>query len=158
MALAPAASTAFAISWIFGTFGVSLTNKGTAAYSLQAAVAFAAVIGEQEKGLPNSSSQLGQEILISIASICALYNCFVNSANSSTDCAKILANNGALHCSLNSFISSRVSLMPLLGSPTALSMPPSNVIAMGFGWPVFPDRKSTRLNSSHSSISYAVFC
>src|SRR6266481_3594104 len=24
--------------------------------------------------------------------------------------------------------------------------------------PVLPDRKSTRLNSSHSSISYAVFC
>src|SRR2546430_4876606 len=24
--------------------------------------------------------------------------------------------------------------------------------------PVFPDRKSTRLNSSHSQISYAVFC
>src|SRR5689334_5376707 len=25
-------------------------------------------------------------------------------------------------------------------------------------WEVAPDRKSTRLNSSHSSISYAVFC
>src|SRR6201985_3960957 len=25
-------------------------------------------------------------------------------------------------------------------------------------WPVYPDRKSTRLNSSHMSISYAVFC
>src|SRR6202035_5088188 len=25
-------------------------------------------------------------------------------------------------------------------------------------WPGEPDRKSTRLNSSHSSISYAVFC
>src|SRR3712207_7777283 len=24
--------------------------------------------------------------------------------------------------------------------------------------PVFPDRKSTRLNSSHANISYAVFC
>src|SRR2546430_2945936 len=29
----------------------------------------------------------------------------------------------------------------------------------GFGWPWFAlDRKSTRLNSSHSQISYAVFC
>src|SRR5689334_23952567 len=27
-----------------------------------------------------------------------------------------------------------------------------------FGLPVTGDRKSTRLNSSHSSISYAVFC
>src|SRR2546427_2016251 len=26
------------------------------------------------------------------------------------------------------------------------------------GFPVLPDRKSTRLNSSHSQISYAVFC
>src|SRR5437870_8385437 len=25
-------------------------------------------------------------------------------------------------------------------------------------WPEFPDRKSTRLNSSHVAISYAVFC
>src|SRR4051812_49859030 len=25
-------------------------------------------------------------------------------------------------------------------------------------WPATPDRKSTRLNSSHMSISYAVFC
>src|SRR3712207_7722210 len=31
-----------------------------------------------------------------------------------------------------------------------------------YGWllgqPLFPDRKSTRLNSSHANISYAVFC
>src|SRR5690242_21314756 len=26
------------------------------------------------------------------------------------------------------------------------------------GWPIVQDRKSTRLNSSHMSISYAVFC
>src|SRR2546430_7291669 len=26
------------------------------------------------------------------------------------------------------------------------------------GWPIGQDRKSTRLNSSHSQISYAVFC
>src|SRR5438270_1448319 len=26
------------------------------------------------------------------------------------------------------------------------------------GWPAIRDRKSTRLNSSHSQISYAVFC
>src|SRR5689334_25365866 len=33
------------------------------------------------------------------------------------------------------------------------------VIAIGLrGSPRRPDRKSTRLNSSHSSISYAVFC
>src|SRR5699024_10080694 len=28
----------------------------------------------------------------------------------------------------------------------------------GFDWVAIPDRKSTRLNSSHVSISYAVFC
>src|SRR5438105_2720047 len=28
----------------------------------------------------------------------------------------------------------------------------------GLGPPLFPDRKSTRLNSSHEWISYAVFC
>src|SRR4051794_14103431 len=30
--------------------------------------------------------------------------------------------------------------------------------ALQFGWFTTPDRKSTRLNSSHPSISYAVFC
>src|SRR5689334_23655385 len=39
-----------------------------------------------------------------------------------------------------------------------------HILVFGFGVVlqnrsiVFPDRKSTRLNSSHSSISYAVFC
>src|SRR2546428_10548151 len=28
----------------------------------------------------------------------------------------------------------------------------------GFDWKLVPDRKSTRLNSSHDQISYAVFC
>src|SRR3989440_1966439 len=32
------------------------------------------------------------------------------------------------------------------------------VIAMAFSLPICPDRKSTRLNSSHDQISYAVFC
>src|SRR5689334_24446033 len=35
------------------------------------------------------------------------------------------------------------------------AVPPA---ARGFNYDVVEDRKSTRLNSSHSSISYAVFC
>src|SRR2546427_7109008 len=35
---------------------------------------------------------------------------------------------------------------------------PSRLIDRLFGWVFRPDRKSTRLNSSHSQISYAVFC
>src|SRR5687768_17922068 len=35
----------------------------------------------------------------------------------------------------------------------SLAVPPSSSI-----WPNFVDRKSTRLNSSHGYISYAVFC
>src|SRR2546430_12081715 len=31
-------------------------------------------------------------------------------------------------------------------------------IVLGIPWQSVPDRKSTRLNSSHSQISYAVFC
>src|SRR3989338_9248689 len=31
-----------------------------------------------------------------------------------------------------------------------------NIMSLGWAWVI--DRKSTRLNSSHSSISYAVFC
>src|SRR5688572_31050583 len=32
------------------------------------------------------------------------------------------------------------------------------VVDAGGSWPAETDRKSTRLNSSHSQISYAVFC
>src|SRR5580693_10011164 len=35
---------------------------------------------------------------------------------------------------------------------------PSQKHCCGLRWTGFLDRKSTRLNSSHSSISYAVFC
>src|SRR5688572_32525935 len=46
--------------------------------------------------------------------------------------------------------SQRFSVMAALPSRLVL---PSTV-----GVPAWPDRKSTRLNSSHSQISYAVFC
>src|SRR5574337_1667247 len=39
---------------------------------------------------------------------------------------------------------------PVVGNPVTMSEPAQE--------PVFKDRKSTRLNSSHHSISYAVFC
>src|SRR3712207_6949372 len=42
-----------------------------------------------------------------------------------------------------------VYLVSLLGGAVALQL---------FGEPGRPDRKSTRLNSSHANISYAVFC
>src|SRR2546430_6143848 len=35
-----------------------------------------------------------------------------------------------------------------------IEMPVQHIVAV----PIAPDRKSTRLNSSHSQISYAVFC
>src|SRR6266446_5907699 len=35
---------------------------------------------------------------------------------------------------------------------------PDENVLVGFGQPDTPDRKSTRLNSSHLVISYAVFC
>src|SRR5687768_18606918 len=34
----------------------------------------------------------------------------------------------------------------------------SRSLSTAHAWTVFPDRKSTRLNSSHGYISYAVFC
>src|SRR5439155_19901161 len=42
-----------------------------------------------------------------------------------------------------------------LGTRTAISAP---VIVGGRLWGALTDRKSTRLNSSHVAISYAVFC
>src|SRR5688572_31904051 len=42
--------------------------------------------------------------------------------------------------------------------PPSCSLLPCAIEAAGEGAVVQPDRKSTRLNSSHSQISYAVFC
>src|SRR5437762_5085802 len=36
--------------------------------------------------------------------------------------------------------------------------PPKPDYSHGYVWPIYEDRKSTRLNSSHRCISYAVFC
>src|ERR1035438_10924177 len=45
-------------------------------------------------------------------------------------------------------------------TPSVLAhpQPPSNRAGRGQGLTMRPDRKSTRLNSSHLGISYAVFC
>src|SRR5256886_11250592 len=66
---------------------------------------------------------------------------------------------------------SLLKLDPISYSPAPNSAPPFNQVAERFPWKkeivttVFwigekpsADRKSTRLNSSHSQISYAVFC
>src|ERR1017187_5361956 len=51
---------------------------------------------------------------------------------------------------------------PMLGvvgiSETSLSIPPEIRSLFVPGDVIYPDRKSTRLNSSHRCISYAVFC
>src|SRR3712207_7616242 len=41
---------------------------------------------------------------------------------------------------------------------TSFSSPQTGPFVRGIGWSFFLDRKSTRLNSSHANISYAVFC
>src|SRR2546422_5995114 len=47
-----------------------------------------------------------------------------------------------------------ITMEPLRGAPSLLVRPPSG----GSPMRAPPDRKSTRLNSSHGYISYAVFC
>src|SRR3712207_7489157 len=42
------------------------------------------------------------------------------------------------------------------GEPTLVGVVSSSLLALLAFWPA--DRKSTRLNSSHANISYAVFC
>src|SRR5437667_7476000 len=44
---------------------------------------------------------------------------------------------------------------PLLG---LIQVKPGQVVGLGRTWFHLEDRKSTRLNSSHITISYAVFC
>src|SRR5215208_7650875 len=50
-----------------------------------------------------------------------------------------------------------LSLHDALPIGVASSMSPMSEVAVDSWWPP-PDRKSTRLNSSHVAISYAVFC
>src|SRR5688572_24984050 len=64
------------------------------------------------------------------------------------------------HRDLHSFPTRRSSDLPSTPSPAS---PPASSAACGSasgttGASTRPDRKSTRLNSSHSQISYAVFC
>src|SRR5205814_9144521 len=47
---------------------------------------------------------------------------------------------------------------PALSPALSPSAPPSTTSAVGLSRPPARDRKSTRLNSSHLGISYAVFC
>src|SRR3712207_7503504 len=44
------------------------------------------------------------------------------------------------------------------GVPVVEVEPGHCEVALGMGWLLLEDRKSTRLNSSHANISYAVFC
>src|SRR5437899_5822496 len=44
------------------------------------------------------------------------------------------------------------------GAPTGRDQPRVGAGESDSAWPPFQDRKSTRLNSSHLGISYAVFC
>src|SRR2546429_6369256 len=43
-------------------------------------------------------------------------------------------------------------------SPASATSPPGNTMSVKYSLPSISDRKSTRLNSSHGYISYAVFC
>src|SRR5207253_8258326 len=47
---------------------------------------------------------------------------------------------------------------PVRGRPAVADLPAADDVAAGAGRRPGPDRKSTRLNSSHVAISYAVFC
>src|SRR5947209_10584014 len=47
---------------------------------------------------------------------------------------------------------------PLVRIPIETKMAPQGYIGMRTSGPPRKDRKSTRLNSSHANISYAVFC
>src|SRR5690606_40212714 len=52
----------------------------------------------------------------------------------------------------------RAGLLPLMSAGAALDVPLLVEAGVGDNWDQAHDRKSTRLNSSHVKISYAVFC
>src|SRR5205085_10164539 len=51
-----------------------------------------------------------------------------------------------------------ISMLSQMRSIRSGSRPVSSEASLSVKWTSSPDRKSTRLNSSHSQISYAVFC
>src|SRR2546430_7095200 len=61
----------------------------------------------------------------------------------------------SLHDALPIFAESSPNVLKLKRRPAPGGRTPGNL--SNVGWQI-PDRKSTRLNSSHSQISYAVFC
>src|SRR2546427_2058325 len=82
-----------------------------------------------------------------------------------TRCSRMLSSvssGSQLPLSLNAFSPARTSRQTMLRfAPDILVTAASNTLeaARQMSGPVpSPDRKSTRLNSSHSQISYAVFC
>src|SRR2546430_5114798 len=59
-----------------------------------------------------------------------------------------------IHCSTNKVYGDRPNSLPLVERETRWEIEPGHPYEQG----IREDRKSTRLNSSHSQISYAVFC
>src|SRR3712207_8869368 len=55
-------------------------------------------------------------------------------------------------------VSQGVDTIVLCGATTSGCIRATAVDLMQYGYPTLVDRKSTRLNSSHANISYAVFC
>src|SRR5688572_31440457 len=59
---------------------------------------------------------------------------------------------------LDSRVPGQLDMPELLGAGSAHHVEANEVAALRAAPPLGVDRKSTRLNSSHSQISYAVFC
>src|SRR5947209_16582126 len=62
---------------------------------------------------------------------------------------------------INTHVSSGAALSPAFAGPVQLPITPLSWTGMpefNLGYRFAQDRKSTRLNSSHANISYAVFC
>src|SRR5437588_4800415 len=72
----------------------------------------------------------------------------------------VYVNNQAAANTVSAYsVSSSGSLTQLSGSPFSTGGVGANVVCYGLNRiALSPDRKSTRLNSSHTVISYAVFC
>src|SRR5207248_11107937 len=65
-----------------------------------------------------------------------------------------------LNCSLLRLVGTLVGLLLTFVAPVALTFSTNSKIWLPalLAWCLMADRKSTRLNSSHRTISYAVFC
>src|SRR3712207_4755925 len=119
----------------------------------------AAILGGAGQIVGSIALGLAVGPLLGLAPVQALFFGALTALSSTVVSIKLLLGRGELgslhgRVTLGILIVQDLSLVPMMVILPALARP-ADRLAVELGW---ADRKSTRLNSSHANISYAVFC